>query len=273
MRFMRLFLLISCVLASTVAASSIAAQATGPKAQERVMKIPPPVTEISTPFALDAPPRQRTESIEFRDAGAMGALERQTISGAMPRIRENAALAGYDLDKGRWSYQQIVCPIFPRHLLLFFSRENGASDVSEFSAILARGGKERVRILPILRRSFALSPPAPVNPLTISAFNSIRAQEDPHRKVDWLTTGLCYAALTGTHVVLPRQAGNDKRGDVPLGMNPLLLVGADGSAAIRFDDVETPEMTKEWKLTFDSHGKLLQVAVTPVLPFTIKSLP
>jgi hypothetical protein len=273
MRFMRFFLLASCMVASAAAASSSAAQPSRPKAQKGVMKFPPPVTAIETPFSLNAPLGQRTESVEFRAAYSMNEQDRQTASGAMPRIRENAALAGFNLDKGGWSYRQIVCSVFPGHLLLFFSRENGASDVSEFSAILGRGGKGFVHILPILRRSYALSPPAPTNPLSIAAFNLIRDQENPHEKMDWVTTGLCYAALTGARVMLPERAGNRTQANVPLGLNPLLQVGADGSAAIRFDDLEAPQRPREWDLSFDSHGKLVQVAVTPVLPSAIKALP
>ncbi len=273
MRFVRFSFSISCVLAAAFAVFSCSAQPAGQKAQKGVVKFPPPVTEFNTPFDLNAPPSERTKSVAFRPEGSMTAEDRKAAAGAMPAIRERAALAGFDLGKGRWTYQQIVCPAFPTHILLFFLRNNGPGDVSEFSAILPRDGKGAVRVLPILRRSYALSPPAPVNPLTISAFNWIGAQEHPHKKMDWLTASLCYAALTGTRVVLPEQAGNQPGADVPLAMNPLLQVGLGGGAVVRFDDVEAPRQLKEWDLTFDNRGKLLQVAVTRVPALVVKPLP
>jgi hypothetical protein len=273
MQLSRLSLSASCVFVAALLVSSCAAQSARQETQTRVKKIPPPVTTISTPFELNAPPSERTKSIAFRPEDSMTAQDRQAVAGATPVIRKDAALAGFDLDKGRWTYKQIVCPVFPQPILLFFSRNNGVGDVSEFSAILPQNGKGAVRIVPILRRSYALFPPAPVNPLTISAFNWIGAQEHSHKKVDWLTTGLCYAALTGTRVVLPQQAGNHTEAGVPLAMGPLLQVGADGSAVVRFDDVGAPQRPKEWDLTFDNQGKLLQVAVTPVPALQVKPLP
>jgi hypothetical protein len=70
--------------------------------------------------------------------------------------------------------------------------------VSVFTVSIPRGGDGRVRIIPIQRRGYSLFSPAPINALTISAFNHIRAEEHP-KAPDWLGTGLCYAALAGAH--------------------------------------------------------------------------
>ena len=203
----------------------------------------------------------------------MTAQDRQAVAANWPVIQKDAVLQGFNLDKVKWTYQQIICPVFSKHILLFFSHNQGVGNVSEFSVVVPRTGKGVVRILPILRRSYALSPPASVNPLSIAIFNGIRAHESPGRKVDWLTVGLCYAALTGTRVELPEQAGNGPKADLPQAMNPLLQIGADGSAVVRFDNVETPQQIKEWALSFDSHGRLLHVAVTPEVALKVTSLP
>ncbi len=262
----------SYVLTAILAISASSAPAASQKAHKGIVKFPPPETEIRAPFALHAPSRQ-AGSIAFRAEDSMTAPDRQAAAGAMPAIRKSAALAGFDLDHGRWTYQQIVCPVFPNHVLLLFSRNNGAGDVSEFSAAVPRNTEDAARILPILRRSYALFPPAPANGLAISVFNWIRAGENPRKKAPWLTTALCYAALTGTRVVLPEPAGKNTKAGVPLAMSPLLNVGADGSAVIRFDDVEAPQHPKEWDLAFNSDGELLRVTVTPVPALRVTPLP
>ncbi len=225
------------------------------------------------PFALDVPPAERINSVEYLSGHSMAVQDRQAVARARALIWTKAVRAGFDLDKGKWTYQQIVCPVLPRHILLFYSRNRGVDDVSEFSAILLRNSNAAVRILPILHRSYALFPPAPVNPISISDFNLLRAQDNPGKKVDWLTTSLCYAALTGAHVVLPRQAASHSDVDVPLGMNPLLQIAVDGSATVRIDDLEAPQRPKEWKLSFDKNGNLLHVAVIAVAPLKVTPLP
>lgn len=194
----------------------------------------------------------------------MTAQDRQAVRDASPAIQKTAALRGFDIERGTWSYQQIACPVFPDHILLFYSRNNGVGDVSRFSAIVPRGSNGMVRVLPILRRSYSQFTPTPVNPLTIAAFNTLRAHEHPDRKVDWLTTGLCYAAMTGADVKLPPAGIEAGHQNISLVMNSVLQVEEDGSAEVRFFDVEDPQQTKSWELTFDKDGKLMRVVLMPV---------
>lgn len=252
---------------SSIACALLAASAAWCAAQDgsatQKSVILPPAAEASSPFAIDAPASQRAQAIAFLSQDSMTAQDRQVVRDASPAIGKEAALRGFDLQRGNWSYQQIACPVFPGHLLLLYLRDNGVGDVSRFSAIVPRDGNGPVRVLPILRRSYSLFTPAPVNPLTIAAFNVLRAHEHPDRKVDWLATGLCYAALTGAQVELPPVASGPANQSI-LVMNSLLQVEEDGSAAVRFFDVEHPLQTKSWDLTFDKDGKLMKVAVTPV---------
>ena len=113
--------------------------------------------------------------------------------------------------KGQWSYQQVVCPALPNHLFLQYTRNNGVGDVTMFTASIPRGGEGRVRIIPILRRGYSLFSPAPINALTISAFNHIRAEEPDGTSSNWLGNGLCYAALAGAH---PRIAEAHQEPDI-----------------------------------------------------------
>ena len=147
----------------------------------------------------------------------------------------------------------------PNHLFLQFTRNNGTGDVSVFSASIPRGGDGRVRIIPILRRGYSLFSPAPINALTISAFNHIRAEEHPANAPDWLATGLCYAALAGAHPQIgPPEESNIKK--LPAAPTGTLMMSPGGGAVISFTDVSAIPRPMQWTMTFDGKGKLLKAA-------------
>lgn len=261
---------IACALLASVA--WCAAQ-DGLGSQKNKVRILPPTADVSSPFAVDAPSAQRSNAVVLLPSDSMTAQDRRAVQDASPEIRTKAALRDFDLQRGAWSYQQIACPVFPAHILLLFSRYNGIGEVSRFSAVVPRDAGESVHVLPILRRSYALFTPAAVNPVTIAAFNVLRSHEHPGQKVDWLATGLCYAALTGSDVKLPPAvdaAGTQAFSPV---MNSILQVEEDGSAVVRFFDVEDTRQIKSWSLTFDKEGKLISVAITPVPGFKPALLP
>jgi hypothetical protein len=201
----------------------------------------------------------------------MAASDREAAGDAMPSIATKSAVEGFDLSQDKWSYRQIVCPVLPEHILLLFARNNGAGDLSMFSAVLPRGGKGTVLILPIMHRGYTLYTPAPANLMTISAFNGILAHEKTGKKMDWLTAGLCYAALAGNQVVLSQPTEKAVKNAFPLEMSPLLDIGDDGITVVRFVDVAAPQRPKEWDLTFNKNGKLLTVAnsMVPVPKVTL----
>jgi hypothetical protein len=177
-----------------------------------------------------------------------------------------------EFDAGNWSYQQLVCKALPAHVFLIFKEDNGPGDVSMFSASIPSSGAGRVRVIAIERRGYSLFSPAPVNALTIAAFNRIRADEPKNESADWLGTALCYAALAGARPAisaLQRDSGGE---ELALTFPPRVEVGDDGGETVRFVDAATERHATEWALTFDPKGHLLKVdhfatpefAVTPV---------
>jgi hypothetical protein len=151
------------------------------------------------PFPLGGEATAPAAALEFRFFDQMSPRDRDLAAGAESTIGERAGFAGLEFNQGKWSYQQVVCSALPGHLFLQFTRNNGIGDVSVFSASIPRSGDGQVRIIPILRRGYSLFSPAPINALTISAFNHIRAEEQAGETPYWLATGLCYAALAGAH--------------------------------------------------------------------------
>src|ERR1035437_1701964 len=161
------------------------------KAAQRPMPFPPGSETPGPAASLEF------RAPEFLQVAQMSPQDRDLAADAESSIGERAGFAGLEFNQGKWNYQQVVCPVLPNHLFLQFTRNNGAGDASVFSASIPRGGDGRVRIIPILRRGYSLFSPAPINALTISAFNHIRAEEHPAKAPEWLATGLCYAALAG----------------------------------------------------------------------------
>jgi len=199
--------------------------------------------------------------LEFRPYDKMSQQDRDLAADAESSIEERAGFAGLEFsqnsDGGKWGYQQIVCPALPNHLLLQFTRNNGIGDVSVFSASIPRGGDGRVRIIPIVRRGYSLFSPAPINALTISAFNHIRAEEHADEAPAWLETGLCYAALAGAHP----QAGPAEETDakkLPAAPPGRLVIPLNGGAVISFTDVSTIPRPMRWTMTFNGKGRLVK---------------
>lgn len=211
--------------------------------------------------------------IAFLSQDQMAETDRALAASVQPSIRENATLAGIDFDAGKWNYQQLVCAALPSHLFLVFREENGTGDVSLFSAAIARAGSQHVRVIPIRRRGFSLFSPAPVNPLTIAAFNRIRAGEPASKTADWLSTALCYAALTGAHPQTSSSAGKPGGVDLSLSFPPTLEVGGLGESIVRFVDVAPARQPMQWALTFDPKGQLVKVVQFASPPYQITPLP
>jgi hypothetical protein len=171
-------------------------------------------------------------------------------------IAKRAGYAGFDLNSGAWTYSQVVCPAFPNHLFLRFTRNQGPGDVSVFTASIPRNGTSPVRIIPIERRGYSLFSPAPVNALTIEAFNHIRAEERPDGPTPWVGISLCYAALAG--VKLPLNPNMDSGSAQTV--SSILTLDRDSGAIMRLTDTASAPPT-EWKLTFDRKGKLIKSSV------------
>lgn len=213
----------------------------------------------------------KTQAIDYRSVDQMTEQDRDVAAGAESTIGEHAGLAGLEFNQGKWSYQQVVCPAFPHHVLLLFTRNEGVGNVSMFSASIPRGGEGRVRIIPILRRGYSLWSPVPVNALTIQAFNHIRDEEHIAESSDWLGTGLCYASLAGDHPVAAMDEVNTADLKVPLAMAPEIEIPNQGGAVISFTDVSAAQRPMGWTMEFDGKGKLLKASrrASALVPATL----
>lgn len=265
----------ACLAASLLAAvcafcCTLSAQDPG-FSHERVVPAPVP----PAPFPVTATRQKPIYSVELRSADELTQKDRLLLADAESSIAEHAGFAGLEYQQGSWTYRQVVCPTFPNHLFLQYARNNGAGDVTVFSASIPRNGEGRVRIVPILKRSYSLFSPAPINALTISAFNHIRAEEGESANSDWLGNALCYAALAGAQ---PQIIARDAT-PAPHKPIPALTAAMDvemqphGMEVLRFDDSAARPHSMEWTMTFTRQGKLLKATHRPASTFTAQTVP
>ena len=242
-----------------------------PQTGIKIRQVPARVTP--TPFPTNTETPGRVHSLEYLDAERMSEKDKLLEADAESSIQERAGWSGLEFNEGKWNYRQLVCPALPNHLFLEFTRNNGTGDVTVFSASIPRNGEGRVRIVPIQRRGYSLFSPAPINALTISAFNHIRAEEQATHPPDWLTTGLCYAALAGARpqaALLPESPADEK---FPAASPAILEIPRNGGAVIRFADVAAPQRPMLWTMTFNAKGRLLKATHSPASLVTAKALP
>lgn len=235
--------------------------------------VPAPVD--AKPFQTNASRQKPVYTVEFRSADEISEQDRLLIADAESSIAEHAGFAGLEYQQGSWAYRQIVCPSFPNHLFLRYTRNSGEGNVSVFSASIPRNGNGRARIIPILKRSYSLFSPAPINSLTISAFNRIRAEEGESANSDWLGNALCYAALAGAHPeILPPDAEPAINKPIPALTAVMdVEVKEHGEEAIRFDDASAHPHAMQWTMTFTPNGKLVKAAHRAAPMLTANAVP
>jgi hypothetical protein len=272
-RFRTLRFLLAVALLATVHVPIMGQAVTEPSANAPQEKSIRGAVQLKPTFSDNADSR-RVSAIEFRAVDQMTAADRLQAANAESSIGEHVRYADLDFNLGQWSYQQVVCPALPNHIFLRFLRNNGAGDVSLFTASIPRGEDGRVRIIPIQRRGYSLFSPAPINALTISAFNHIRAEEnsdqDPAKAPDWIGTALCYAALAGGHPQPAQVVDNPASEKYPVANVALLEVGNDGGAVLSFTDMSTSPRPTRWSMTFDRKGKLVKGGHAPAEMLSMK---
>jgi hypothetical protein len=225
------------------------------------------------PFPPGSETKGPVQPVEFRSVDQMTQKDRDLAADAESSIGERAGFAGLEFNAGPWSYRQMLCPALHNHIFLRFTRNSGSGDVSVFTASIPRNGEGHVRIIPILRRGYSLFSPAPINALTISAFNHIRAEEHPDKIPDWLGTGLCYAALAGAQPETPTAAKIPESRKFPTAVPAKLVIPVGGGAIIQFAEGAATALPMEWTMTFDSKGKLLKATHSSAPPFKVIGVP
>jgi hypothetical protein len=207
-----------------------------------------PEPGANAPFAFDG---VSSSIVEVRPASALSEPDKILEANAESTIREHASMQALDFASGQWSYSELACRSFPRHLFLRFNRNNGAGDESAFTISIPRDGTGHIRFIPLLRRGYSLWSPTPVNAITISAFNHILAEEQPEgleglTKPQATSMSVCYAALAGS--------GGPEAQSVELAEPLLAHLSVDGPSSVVF--ITAGSHPHQWEMIFDRKGRL-----------------
>ena len=235
----------------------------------------PALKSIPAPFPLGGR-FGRVSGLEFRAPEAMTAEDRTVAGNAQAEIARRAELQGFHLEDGSgWGYEQAVCPAFPEHMILEYSRleapgASGAGDVTLFSAVVPRGGAGHVRVIPVRRRGYSLWTPASSNALTLNDFNHM--VKEGGLNPDWLTLSLCYTALAAGHVRAALVPATRAEEQYPLAAPAKLTVNAKKAGAeVRIVDTAMLQPKGEWIFEYDRLGYLKKVKKTQ--PRILKTQP
>jgi hypothetical protein len=229
--------------------------AAGPAGVQGQEEVPPPVR----------PPHRILLQIEHRGPEAITAGDRRVIAERQEPLNTAISASGYDVQGGSWSYEQVVCPLFPSAILLSYSSDAGTTHGSRFVAVVPRGSGD-AEIVSVLRGGNTRFKASYKNPATINIFNQLQSREgiavrDPSMGQDdrWVKLALCYAELSGDHpttLLTDTLYGEAYERNVNV---PVRRVQPNGSIVFEFSDVNDPKATVQWDLAFDAHGQLTKV--------------
>jgi len=151
------------------------------------------VPQKERPTLFQGGPLDQNRSIRLLSAEQMSEADRNLEAEAESSVAEHAGFADIAFNEGKWSYTELVCPAFPNHMFLRFTRNNGANDVSVFSASCAqwRGpGAHHSHSAPRLLAVFAGADQRHDR----RGFNRIRSEEQAEA-VDWV--GMAFVSRSG----------------------------------------------------------------------------
>lgn len=255
---------VAAVLVSALLSGGITAQTSATKGRPDRIRTVPGIRDISetSPFALDG----NGPTFRIIPAANMSAQDRELLVRSQANLRSAAALQNIDFASGNWEHEQLACPSFPSHLLLRFERNDGGRDLSIFSAVIPRGPVGDLRVLPILRRSYSMSSPAPSNARTITMINRLLREEKSEGKPDWASLAACYAAFSDQEPELssPTRAWG-------IAPQPTLRLEEGGRASIEI--VTLGPIAHRWWLKFAPDGRLLAATSSVEPSIRVRPIP
>ena len=174
-------------------------------------------------------------------------------------ITREAAMFGYDITAGHWTYDQAVCPDIPDAIVLHERSVSRSGLQSLFTALVPRG-EGRVWVVPILYRGATPFESAIGSERMLSVFNHAvpadiakqAVQPDGH----WLALAMTFAEIAGAEPRVPQNP------DVEAGLlsapPPTLHVSQlRGALEVQFTGREAPRQYTVWSITVNGAGRAL----------------
>jgi hypothetical protein len=195
--------------------------------------------------------------LEHRAADQMTADDAGILRARQKDLTFEAAMFGYDLTTGRWTYDQTICPDIPEALVLHYRTTGRNGFQSLFTAVVPRDGG-RVLVNPILYHGATPFQSATGQKRTLSVFNQAVpadiAKEAIQPNGQWLTLAMCFAEIAGAEPREPRDA--DSTPTMAKAVAPTLhYSSAHGAQEIEFAGREAPGEYTVWTITLNAAGR------------------
>lgn len=198
--------------------------------------------------------------LEHRAADAMSADDALVVRAKQREITLEAAMFGYDLNHGRWSYDETECPAIPNALLLHYrtaAAANGAESL--FTAVVPRA-QGRVLVNPVLYHGATPFEAAIGQKRTMSVFNQVVpaeiAQQDAQPEGHWLTLAICFAEIAGAEPRVPEHPELEMQ--LVRAPAPTIRVSeAKGTMEIQFTGREAPTSYTVWNISVNARGRAI----------------
>ncbi len=210
-----------------------------------------PVCAQQSHPSLDYPPRHLAPS-------AVSPADMAAVEAHRSALAESAAIYGYDLEAGDWSWEQVLCVPMPDTILLHYSRQFPDGTESLFTALIPREAG-RVHVVPVLYRNATPFVPAPKNPASFALFNqlvplSIARQAMTGNQI--LVLSACYAEMTGGIAGMRSVAAKDAA-SIGLPVPMIHLDPKNHLARVMLPTLEQSRTYRAWTITFNSNGRVI----------------
>jgi hypothetical protein len=218
-----------------------------------------------TPQTEDVPgtPTISYTVLEHHAADAMSAGDAAVVHAKQHEITTEAAMFGYDLNHGRWGYDETECPAIPNALLLHYQTTAAANGArSLFTAVVPRG-QGRVLVNPVLYHGATPFEAAIGQKRTMSVFNQAVPAELAKQEVQpdghWLTLAICFAEIAGAEPRVPKHP--ELETELIKAPAPTLRVSeARGTTEIQFTGRQAPTNYTVWNISLDKQGRAVEAA-------------
>ncbi|HEX4006438.1 MAG TPA: hypothetical protein VHX60_09705 [Acidobacteriaceae bacterium] len=204
-------------------------------------------------------------SLGHRAPGQMDPADASLVQEAQSRISGEAAMFGYDLRSGAWSFDQILCPAMPGYVVLHYRNQPRRGAASMLTVLVPRR-QGHVLAVPVRYGSATPYRSAAEASRTIAAFNRAVPAEVAHAAMnpqgDWLRFAMCYAAVAGADPRVPLRPGVDTKR--LLGPKPTFQISLTGQAnVLRFTDIDAPDHYEVWSIALNNTGRVLSAESIP----------
>jgi hypothetical protein len=203
-------------------------------------------------------------SLGHRSADQIDPADAALVTAHQHDLSADAALFGYVLGSGDWTYDQTLCPDIPDYLVLHYRRHAPNGTLSQFTALVPRG-EGRVMVVPVLYRNATPYQHAGGGARTIAVFNRVVPsgieRDSATSNAKWVHLGMTYAAIAGAEPKVPARPDLDPaimRAPLPT----IEISSVDHVQEVVFTDRDAPDHFTVWDININQAGHVVSASVS-----------